>query len=915
MEERDWVADATEAAGASEMDRLKAGQTDSLQAPRQWQMARHPQGAQRRKRRDIRDLPIFYKLLLSIVAVVLLALGVTTYVNVTSIEGQLSAEIGDNFGTLATTQMNHIADILSEQVAVLQGIAVNDYIRIGAVTANARYSGDSEAIETQLVALDQQWLMADEDSTFVQSVLDPKSNSLTLQLENYAEAFPNHVEIFVTDRYGGLLASTNRTSDYYQADEAWWQAAYNDGKGALYISQPEYDESAGLIALVIAAPIMSVSEARGDVSSGEAAALMEEAGPSESGDIAEDRDGYQANHGQHVIGIARTTFNIDVIYRAVGSRRFGKTGGATLVDAQGRMIAGPNPVRIGRSIYPDWIEYARSHKNQSWHRAVDENDVPLLLGYAYLSEAEIPYATAADVIHDLDWLMFIYKSQAEAYAPVATARRTGILAAGIFGLLAAVLALVIARMVVDPLTHLVEASRSVAAGNLSVRAEVRRGDEMGELAEGFNSMADEIAGMVGTLEQRVAMRTAELEQRTRYLEASAGVSRAVASILDVDDLIRQVVEIIRDRFKLYYVGLFLVDETHTWAVLRAGTGEAGRAMLARGHRIKIGEGMIGWSAANARPRVALEAGEDAVRLATAELPDTRSEAALPLRSRDQVLGAITVQSSHLNAFDEDTITVLQSMADQVAVALDNARLLAESQEALDRLNRLYGETIREGWAEVFSTRPNLGYSVNVDGRVQTITSEWRPLMLQAFQQRQSVLKEIGGLTNLQDSSDASDEPSDGRQRRAAGSHEPDGAVVAVPVAVQDQVLGVMEFRKESQDGVIESEVWTSEEISLLETLCEQLGLALERARLYQDTRSSAARTRLVAEISARIRETLDLDAILQTAVREIGEALNMAEVEIRMGYGEHREEQPEPVDDTVSHANHDWHDTTSDWED
>jgi GAF domain-containing protein/HAMP domain-containing protein len=837
MGQRDWL------------DRLQGKRMNSQQASQ-----RSFRRGRRRVWHNLRDLPIFYKLLLSIVAVVLLALGVTTYINVTTLERQLSVEIGDNFGNLATAQMNYIADILSEQIAILRSIAANDYVRIGALTANARYSGDSEVIESQLLALNQQWLTADVEGQLVRSILDPDLNRLTFQLENYAEAFPDHAEIFITDRYGGVLAATNRTSDYYQADELWWQAAYNDGKGAFYIGQPGYDQSAGLMAMVIAAPIRAIPT-------------------DDPGNAGPDADG-------EVIGIARTTFNIDVIYRAVGSERFGETGGATLVDAQGRMIAGRNPIRIGRSVYPDWIEYARAHKNRDWHRDVDEDGVPVLLGYAYLSEAEVPYTLAVDVVRALDWLMFVHKSQAEAYAPVVTARRTGILASGIFGLLAAGLALLIARTVVLPISHLVEVSRSVAAGDLEARAKVSRGDEMGQLAEGFNSMADEIAEMVGSLEQRVALRTSELEQRSRYLEASASVSRAVTSILDVDDLIRQVVELIRGRFKLDYVGLFLVDETRTWAVLRAGTGKAGEAMLERGHRVKIGEGMVGWSVAHARPRIAMETAEDAMRVATLELPDTRSEAALPLRSRGQVLGAITVQSSRPDVFDEDTVTVLQSLADQVAVALDNARLLTESQASLDKLNRLYGETVREGWNEVFRARPNLGYSIQLDGRVHAVTSEWRPLMLQAFRQGQSVLRTADLYApDSEEPAAPRDEP-----QRSRGNLSTE-AVLAVPVAVHDQVLGVMEFCKRDQDGAAESQAWEPGEISLLESLGEQLGLALERARLYQDTRINVTRARLVANMSARIRETLDLDTILQTAVREIAETLNIAEVEIRMGSG------------------------------
>ena len=207
----------------------------------------------------------------------------------------------------------------------------------------------------------------------------------------------------------------------------------------------------------------------------------------------------------------------------------------------------------------------------------------------------------------------------------------------------------------------------------------------------------------------MADRTQELEQRSSYLVAAAEVGRTAASILEADALVQQVVELIRKDFGLYYVGLFQVDDSGEWAELRAGTGEAGWTMLARGHRLHIGgDSMIGWSITNRQPRIALEAGEDAVRLATPELPETRSEAALPLQSRGRVMGALSVQHTRPGAFDEDTIVVLQTMADQVAVALDNARLFAGRQEALEAVQRAYGEVSSEAWHEML--RSGLGWA-------------------------------------------------------------------------------------------------------------------------------------------------------------------------------------------------------------
>jgi GAF domain-containing protein len=239
------------------------------------------------------------------------------------------------------------------------------------------------------------------------------------------------------------------------------------------------------------------------------------------------------------------------------------------------------------------------------------------------------------------------------------------------------------------------------------------------------------------LEQRVAERTRELEVHSGYLEAAAAVGHAATSILDADVLIQRIVELIREWFDLYYVGLFRLDDAGEWAVLHAGTGEAGMAMLARGHRIRVGEGMIGWSVANDRTRVALEAGEDAVRLATAELPETRSEAALPLSSRGRVLGALTIQSSQPGAFGPDTIIALEAMADLVAVGLDNAMLFAESQRTLEAAREAYGQLSREGWARFLRAHPELGYLCDENG--VRATDARRSALLQTAQAKRAVV--------------------------------------------------------------------------------------------------------------------------------------------------------------------------------
>jgi nitrate/nitrite-specific signal transduction histidine kinase len=411
--------------------------------------------------------------------------------------------------------------------------------------------------------------------------------------------------------------------------------------------------------------------------------------------------------------------------------------------------------------------------------------------------------------------------------------------------LALVAGIAIAQSITRPVNELRNGAEAFSQGHLDATLPVAGADELSTLARTFNEMATQLSRSYRELEQRVADRTAELKRRSSYLEASAEVSRAATLILETDQLMRQAVELIRERFDLYYVGLFEVEEAGTLAILKAGTGEAGRAMLARGHQLRMGgDSMIGWCIANAKARVAEEASADAIRRATPELPDTQSEAALPLRSRGKVIGALTVQSTLPNAFDEAAIAVLQTMADQVAVALDNARLFAASQAALETTRRAYGELSRQGWEQLIRSQP-LGYLRTLH-ETHLAEGPWQPEMVQATQTGQIV--------------------------------QDHGSTVAAPIKVRDQVLGVIRLRKPTG-----AETWTLEETALLKTLTEQLGVALDSARLYQDSQRRAAREQLTRQITDNIRAASSVEDAMQRAVGELARVLDTAELVARIG--------------------------------
>jgi len=423
------------------------------------------------------------------------------------------------------------------------------------------------------------------------------------------------------------------------------------------------------------------------------------------------------------------------------------------------------------------------------------------------------------------------------------------------------LAVFIARILNNSITRnvvrLTDIASELQAGNLEMYAQIDSTDELGQLAASLNAMAARISALVGSLEQRVAERTAELERRAVQLTTAADVSRAASSTLDIERLLSQTVELIADRFNLYYTGLFLIDEAGKWAVLKAGSSEAGRQMLTEGHRLVLGgASMVGWCTANAQAHIALDVGEEAVRFDNPLLPETRSEMALPLISRGRVIGALDVQSIEEAAFTDEDIAILQAMADQLANAIENARLFQQAQESLEAERRAYGKLSRQAWAELLRARPDLGHRYDPDGILAT-DGTWRKEMKLAVSRGETIL---GGPSSS----------------LLPGEIEGD-ATLAVPIKVRGQVIGVLDGHKTADAGH-----WTLEETILMEGLAEQLGLALESARLYQDSQRRAERERLIGQITARMRETLDLETVLKTSVQEVRQAMDLPEVVVRL---------------------------------
>ncbi len=280
------------------------------------------------------------------------------------------------------------------------------------------------------------------------------------------------------------------------------------------------------------------------------------------------------------------------------------------------------------------------------------------------------------------WQIAFFQPEDIFLAPVFQQTVFSVILAGVIAVFAVVVAWVASTQLAGPILRLTEAAEAVSAGNLDVRANVDVQDEVGTLSIAFNSMTRQLRQTLEGLEDLVAVRTARLE-------ATNEVGRVASSILNRDDLIGRIVNLITDRFGYYYTAIFLVDEDGVWANLIDATGDVGMALKAQGHRLQVeGNNMVGMAIRSYTPRIAQDVGEEPQRFANPLLPETRSEIALPLVVGDHVLGALNVQSREANAFDQQVIETLQTLANQVAIAIENANLFERTQEAARSQQRL-----------------------------------------------------------------------------------------------------------------------------------------------------------------------------------------------------------------------------------
>jgi GAF domain-containing protein/HAMP domain-containing protein len=562
-------------------------------------------------------------------------------------------------------------------------------------------------------------------------------------------------------------------------------------------------------------------------------------------------------------GVVAMDFQLNKITNLVSQIHVGESGYAFLIDQNYKLIGmppsgykelgiSPSAVPLGKVLDPTevsaqiptefWKILNKMSHGQSGLETIQINGVEHYIAYDPLPN--VGYSLAI-VVPSQELL----KGSAAAQAQIAQSARSTlifsvllILGILIISLLAS---LVISSALTSPLGALTKTAEEITAGNLNATAEIGTRDEIGTLAVSLNTMTATLRENIQSLEQRVKERTSALEESSRnadrraaQFEAIVLVVKAINSIHQMDRLLPQITNVISEHFGYYHVGIFLNNASDQTAVLTASNSAGGKHMLNRGHRLKIGEqGIVGYVAATGKVRIARNVGEDAVYFNNPDLPETRSELALPLRAENQIAGVLDVQSKQADAFSQDDIGVLLLLADEVSLAIDNTRLIETTSKSLAEAEALYRQYLRQAWNRLPREERLLGYRYT-----------------------------ISGSSPLENPIDLNAKSGDEKQKEADR--------LIVPIKLRGELIGnlVIQAPQGTQ--------WSSDQLDLVRAVADRVALSAENARLFDETSRRAERERMVTEITSKIRSTNNPEEMIGIALNELRSALGATQVQL-----------------------------------
>ena len=614
------------------------------------------------------------------------------------------------------------------------------------------------------------------------------------------------------------------------------------------------------------------------------------------------------DNAKQLIGVVGLDLTLDEISKNIETTRFSKAGYSFLVDKDGKAIIltkqGYQDI-LGRD--PKDQEFApdvKSIANTSFAQIVDKMTKGET-GFATASAQQMgnPSAPARElfvaysplestgwslgsVVAAEDVLQSVVALQQDLRATTRTVLVRRVLPLGVaISIILVLLAFFLTYRLVNPIQSLAEAAEQIGsrglreprihAAEIPIQANIlARNDEIGFLANTLTNLSAQVNESLETLEGRVAERTQQLEKRTLQIQTASEIASEITAAKDLDSMLQNAIDLISDRFGYYNVGIFLIDEIGENAQLKAASGDLGKLLLEKHIKLRVGQqGIVGYVTRFGQARIVGDVSIDEMYQAEPLLADTRSELAIPLMSGGQahgaarrsqsrtaalpgpatfqaVIGALDVQSTQVNAFSEEDITVLQILTDQLAIAIQNIRLVTQLQSAVQELNVFYQGRTREVWSRFAEQSAGLAYVY--DGL------------------------EVRPAKHLPATSSESGGEAAGQRQTLERKLSKDRLMV--PIQLRDQVIGVIGLESDEAN-----HHWSEDEIAIVQATAAQAALTVENARLLAESQRKAMREEQSGEITSRIRSSLDMETVLHTAMSEIAQRMGISQIEIQLG--------------------------------
>ena len=580
------------------------------------------------------------------------------------------------------------------------------------------------------------------------------------------------------------------------------------------------------------------------------------------------------NRGEYV-GILRIIYNSAILQSMIteGVGTSNKASVLLLDQLNIRMADTQNPDLVLKSIVPlELPDYSLAVNTKRFlnlpreEQTTHYTDFDLALGNAKKQpffKAEISPNTPGDdsiavaFLKTQPWTVAYSRPTSVFLSDVQRQINTNILLGILTSIAVVIIATLIAGALTRPIIALTKVANAISQGDPNARARVNTSDEIGNLASAFNSMTDQLQSTLLGLEGRVYERTAELQKNTRELETIADVSREIAIIHDMNTLLNVSANLIRERLKYYHVGIFLVDQSGEYAILRAASSIAAEEMLAKNYKLKIGQiGLVGNVTKTGQAFISLNAGKDAVHFENQILPETQSEITLPLRSRNLTIGALDIQANVPNAFGERDIQIFQILADQLAAAIENAQLAHQVEVSIRELTHVNRIQTQRAWQSTINKTEFSAYEF--DGlQVSAMPHNLPADLLKRLESGKPIIVK-----------ESAERPGENNNKQNT---------LMIPLILLNQVIGVIGLEQEDSD-----HIWTTEEIAIAQAAANRAALSLENSRLLEESQRRATREQAISHISAKIGAGTEIESILKTAIRELGAQIGGAQITVEM---------------------------------